>query len=59
MAGGAVVLWADPWGSSDVSTETLQLLIDDGLLRPVTDPTRPEWIAPVGEQEPRPRMATS
>ena len=35
--------------------EMLQLLIDDGLLRPVTDPNRPEWIAPSGEPEPRPR----
>ena len=52
---GAVVLPADPWGPSDVSEETLQSLVDDGLLRPVTDPNRPEWIAPRGEPEPRPR----
>ena len=38
-----------------MSVETLQSLIDDGLLRPVTDPNRPEWIAPGGEPEPRPR----
>ena len=30
------------------------MLVDDGLLHPVTDPTRPEWIAPSGEPEPRP-----
>jgi len=35
--------------------EVLQSLVDDGLLRPVTDPDRPEWIAPLGEPEPRPR----
>ena len=55
MAGGAVVLRADPWGPSDVSEETLQSLVDDGLLCPVTDPNRPEWIAPSGEPELRPR----
>ena len=55
MAGDIVVIEADPWGPSDVSVETLQSLVDDGLLRPVTDPTRPEWIAPGGEPEPRPR----
>ena len=54
MAGGAVVLQADPWGQSDVSAATLQSLVDDGLLRPVTDPNRPEWIAPGNEPEPRP-----
>ena len=52
---GAVVIEVDPWGWSDVSMETLQSLVDDGLLRPVTDPNRPEWIAPSGEPEPRPR----
>ena len=38
-----------------MSAETLQSLVDDGLLRPVTDPNRPEWIAPGNESEPRPR----
>ena len=55
MAGGAVVLQADPWDPSDVSTTELQSLVDGGLLRPVTDPSRPEWIAPGNEPEPRPR----
>ena len=35
--------------------ETLQSLVDGGLLRPVTDPNRLEWIAPRGEPELRPR----
>ena len=35
--------------------ETLQSLVDGGLLRPVTDPSKPEWIAPGSEPEPRPR----
>ena len=54
MAGGAVVLQADPWGPSDVSAATLQSLVDDGLLYPVTDPNRPEWIAPGDEPKSRP-----
>ena len=54
MAGDIVVVEADPWDPSDVTMETLQSLVDGGLLRPVTDPTRPEWIAPGGELKPRP-----
>ena len=55
MAGSAVVLQVDPWGPSDVSVETLESLIDDGLLHPVTDPSRSEWIALGAKSEPRPR----
>ena len=55
MAGGAVVVQADLWGPPNVSVETLQSLVDDGLLCLVTDPNRPEWIAPGAELEPRPR----
>ena len=55
MAGGVVVLQVDPWGPSDVSAATLQSLVDDGLLRPVTDPNRSKWIASGDEPEPRPR----
>ena len=32
----------------------LQALVDAGLLRPITDPDRPEWIALGSESEPRP-----
>ena len=38
-----------------MSTETLQSLVDDGLLHPVTDPNRPKWIALWTKPEPRPR----
>ncbi|XP_066310840.1 uncharacterized protein [Miscanthus floridulus] len=55
MAGNVVVVEADPWDPSDVTEEMLQSLVDGGLLRPVTDSSRPEWIAPYGELEPRPR----
>ena len=52
--GPPIILPADPWEPSDVSVEMLQSLVGDGLLRPITDPDRPEWIAPLGEPEPRP-----
>ena len=54
MAGDIVVIEADPWDPSNITVETLQSLVDGGLLRPVTDPNRPEWIALLGEPEPRP-----
>ena len=54
MVGNIVVVEADPWDPLDVTEEMLQSLIDGGLLRPVIDPSRPEWIAPYGELEPRP-----
>ena len=40
---------------SDVTEEKLQSLVEAGLLRPITDPGEPEWIAPGNESEPRPR----
>ena len=52
---GVKILQADPWGRSDASVGMLQALVDAGLLHPITDPDRPEWIAPSGEPEPRPR----
>ena len=55
MAGNIVVVEADPWDPSDVTEEMLQSLVDGGLLRPVIDPTRSEWIAPYSEPELRPR----
>jgi hypothetical protein len=54
MAGDIIVIEVDPWDPSDVTVEVLQSLIDGRLLRPVTDPNRPEWITPSGEPEPRP-----
>jgi len=56
MAGGPpVILPANPWEPFDVSVEVLQSLVDDGLLRPIIDPDRLEWIASLGKREPRPR----
>ena len=54
MAGDIVVIKADLWDPSDITVEMLQSLVDGGLLRSLTDPNRPEWIAPSGELEPRP-----
>ena len=54
MASDIVVVKADPWDPSDVTEEMLQSIVDGGLLRPVIDPTRLEWIASYGEPEPRP-----
>ena len=42
MAGGPVILSADPWERSDVTEEKLQSLVEAGLLRPITDPNEPE-----------------
>ena len=55
MAGSPIILLVDPWDPSKVSVEMLQSLVDDGLLRLITGPNRPKWIAPSGEPEPRPR----
>ena len=38
-----------------MSVEVLQSLVDDDLLRPITDPDKPEWITPGSASEPRPR----
>ena len=54
MAGGPVILLADPWERSDVTVEKLQSLVDVGLLCPITDSDEPEWIASGNESEPRP-----
>ncbi|XP_066375360.1 basal body protein 10-like [Miscanthus floridulus] len=50
-----MVLPVDQWDRSNVTVGVLQSLVDVGLLRPITDPSRPEWMAPGGEPEPRPR----
>ena len=52
---GVRILQVDPWGRSDALVEMLLALVDAGLLRPIIDPDRPEWIAPGSESEPRPR----
>jgi hypothetical protein len=47
----SVIFEADPWPRSSATEEKLVRLVDEGLLRPRTDPSRPEWIAPRPEEE--------
>jgi hypothetical protein len=44
----------DPWPSSTVTASDLEELVGEGLLRPLTDKQRPEWIPPVGGAAPSP-----
>ena len=43
-----------PWGRSTTDAPYLEVLVATELLPAVTDPARPEWIAPGLETEPRP-----
>lgn len=46
----------DPWSSSDASPQALQRLVDEGLLCPVTNRDRSEWITSLPiKREPCPR----
>jgi hypothetical protein len=36
----------DPWPFSTVTTDDLKALVADGLLRPLSDDSQPEWMAP-------------
>src|SRR5688572_30372164 len=44
----------DPWPFSTVTASDLEDLVGEGLLRPLTDEQRPEWIPPVGGAAPSP-----
>jgi hypothetical protein len=44
----------DPWPFSTVTASDLEDLVGEGLLRPLTDERRPEWIPPVGGAAPSP-----
>jgi hypothetical protein len=44
----------DPWPFSTVTAGDLEDLVDEGLLRPLTDKERPEWIPPTGGAAPSP-----
>jgi hypothetical protein len=49
----------DPWPFSTVTASDLEDLVGEGLLRPLTDEQRPEWIPPVGGAAPSPPLGTS
>ena len=44
----------DPWPFSMVTASDLEELVGEGLLRPLTDKQRPEWIPPMGGAAPSP-----
>ena len=44
----------DPWPLSTVMASDLEDLVGEGLLRPLTDMQRPEWIPPAGGAAPSP-----
>jgi hypothetical protein len=44
----------DPWPFSTVTASDLEGLVGEGLLDPLTDEQRPEWIPPVGGAAPSP-----
>eukprot|EP00267_Zea_mays_P031532 XP_008663825.1 uncharacterized protein LOC103642290 [Zea mays] len=44
----------DPWPFSTVTVEDLQALVTEGLLRPLSDGTQPEWLAPGSKADPTP-----
>ena len=46
----------DPWPFSTVTASDLEELVGEGLLRPLTDKQRPEWIPPVGGAAPSPPL---
>ena len=53
----AMVQLVDPvsWGKSIADQALLELLVGTGILPPITDPARPEWIAPGStEVDPKP-----
>jgi hypothetical protein len=41
-----LALSMDPWGRSSFTDKIASRLVEDGLLRPVTNVTQPEWIIP-------------
>jgi hypothetical protein len=59
MAGKSQILPADDWAASSVTERRLEELVEDGLLRPRTSRSRPEWIAPPPDhREPAPPRDT-
>jgi hypothetical protein len=44
----------DPWPFSTVTADDLEALVADGLLRPLSGDSQPEWMA-LRAESPRPR----
>jgi hypothetical protein len=49
-----VVSLRDPWPFSTVTTGDLEALVADGLLRPLSGDSQPEWMAPPSGAAPSP-----
>jgi hypothetical protein len=49
-----IVSLRDPWHFFTVTADDLEALVDEGLLRPLSDERQPEWMPPRAEP-PRPR----
>jgi hypothetical protein len=50
-----IILPRDPWPFSTVTTDDLEDLVAEGLLRPLSDERQPEWIPAPRAEPPRPR----
>jgi hypothetical protein len=44
----------DQWPFSTIAVEDLEALVADGLLRPLSGGSQPEWMAPASEADPTP-----
>jgi hypothetical protein len=49
-----VVSTHDPWPLSTVTADDLEALVADGLLRPLSGDSQPEWMAPPSGAAPSP-----
>jgi hypothetical protein len=49
-----VVSPRDPWPFSTVTADDLEALVADGLLRPLSGDSQPEWMAPPSRAAPSP-----
>jgi hypothetical protein len=54
-----VVSPRDPWPFSTVTADDLEALVADGLLRPLSGDSQPEWMAPLSGAAPPPRYVLS
>jgi hypothetical protein len=49
-----VISSCDPWPFSTVTTDDLETLVADGLLRPLSGDSQPEWMPPPSGAAPSP-----
>jgi hypothetical protein len=49
-----IVLPRDPWPFSTITTDDLEALVAEGLLRPLSGDPQPEWMAPPSGAAPSP-----